>query len=163
MINNTMEQALNSQINEEMLSSYLYLAMAAYFNSIDLPGFATWMKVQAKEENGHAMKIFDFVHERSGRVQLTQIAQPPRDWPSALAAFEAALAHERHISAKIAELVDLARAEGDKASEAFLQWFVTEQVEEEAHAEAIVKKLRMVGDSPQGLLMLDHALGQRSS
>jgi len=163
MIGPKMETALNAQINEEMYSSYLYLAMAAYYNSIDLPGFSAWMRAQAKEEESHAMKLFDFVQERGGRVVLGAIKEPTREWASPLAAFEAALSHERHISACMDSLVDLSRAENDHATEFFLQWFVKEQVEEEASADAIVKRLSMVGESRNGLFMMDHNLGKRGA
>jgi ferritin len=163
MIGPKMEAALNAQINEEMYSSYLYLAMAAYFNSIDLPGFSSWMRVQAKEEESHAMKLFDFIQERGGRVALAKIKEPTKEWASPQAAFEAALAHERHISGRIDKLVDLSRAENDHAAEFFLQWFVKEQVEEEATADAIVKRLNMIGESKNGLFMMDHNLGKRGT
>ncbi|MCU0611926.1 MAG: ferritin [Candidatus Eisenbacteria bacterium] len=163
MISKKMEEALNAQINEEMFSSYLYLAMAAYYTSIDLPGFSAWMRVQAKEEETHALKFFDFIEERGGRVVLEAIRIPPRDWASATHAFEAALAHERSVTARIHKLVDVARAETDYATEFFLHWFVNEQVEEEATAEAIVKRLQMMGESKNGLLMLDHHLAKRGA
>lgn len=163
MIGSKMEAALNAQIKEEMYSSYLYLAMAAYFNSIDLPGFSSWMRVQAKEEEAHAMKLFDFIQERGGRVVLVAMKEPTKEWASPLAAFEAALAHERHITGRIDKLVDLARAGKDHATEVFLQWFVKEQVEEEASADAIVRRLGMIGESKNGLLMMDHQLGKRGA
>jgi ferritin len=162
MLCSKMEGALNSQINAEYYSSYLYLSMAAYFDSINLLGMANWMRVQAQEEMVHAMKFFDFVAERSGRVTLTSIEAPPTEWASPLAAFEAALAHERHISSLINKLVDLALAESDHAANNFLQWFVAEQVEEEATADGIVQQLRLVKDAPGGLFLLDRELGQRT-
>lgn len=163
MIAPKIEDAVNDQINEEMYSSYLYLAMSAYYASIDLPGFAAWMRAQAKEEEAHAMKFFDFLVERGGRVVLDAIKAPPRDWASPLAAFEAALSHERSVTARIDALVDLARAENDHATEFFLHWFVKEQVEEEATADAIVKRLAMIGESKNGLFMMDHSLGKRTA
>lgn len=162
MLSSKMEQALNSQINAEYFSSYLYLSMAAYFDSINLVGMANWMRVQAQEEMVHVMKFFDYVSERNGRVSLTAIDGPPTEWASPLAAFEAALAHERHVSSLINKLVDLALAESDHASNNFLQWFVAEQVEEEATADGIVQQLRLVKDAPGGIFLLDRELGQRT-
>ncbi|MDD4270570.1 MAG: ferritin [Pirellulaceae bacterium] len=162
MLCSKMEEALNSQINAEYYSSYLYLSMAAYFDSINLVGMANWMRVQAQEEMAHAMKFFDFIAERSGRVTLASIDAPPNEWASPLAAFEDALAHERHISSRINKLVDLALAESDHATNNFLQWFVAEQVEEEATADGIVQQLRLVKDAPGGVFLLDRELGQRT-
>lgn len=161
MMTDKMEKALNEQINEEMYSAYLYLAMSAWFESQNLPGFASWMKVQTREENGHAMKLFEFIHERRGRVVLQAIKEPAREWKSALAAFEAAFKHEQHITGRIDELVNLAVAEKDHAAAGFLQWFVKEQVEEEASADRIVQMLKMAANAPGALLMLDHAMGER--
>ncbi|MBN2430277.1 MAG: ferritin [Acidobacteria bacterium] len=158
-----MEKALNKQINEELFSSYLYLAMSAWFESRNLPGFAQWMKVQAGEENEHAMKIFNFIFERRGDVELEAIEKPQAAWKSPLDAFEAAFKHEQHISGCINDLMDLAISEKDHATQAFLQWFVNEQVEEEASADAIVQQLRMIGESKNALFMLDRALGQRQA
>jgi len=158
-----MEKALNKQINEEMFSSYLYLAMSAWFESRNLPGFAQWMKVQAAEENEHAMKIFDFIFERRGDVELEAIEKPQVTWKSPLDAFEAAFKHEQHISGCIDDLMNLAISEKDHATQAFLQWFVNEQVEEEASADAIVQQLKMIGESKNALFMLDRALGQRQA
>jgi ferritin len=161
MLTEKMEKALNEQINEELYSSYLYLAMSAWFESQNLPGFAAWMKVQAREEHGHAMKFFEFIHERRGMVALKAIKEPAREWKSPLAAFEAALGHEQHITGRINDLVNGAIAEKDHATAAFLQWFVTEQVEEEASADRIVQILKMAANAPGALLMLDHQMGER--
>ncbi len=161
MIPNKMGKALNEQINEELYSAYLYLAMSAWFESQNLPGFAAWMKVQAREENTHAMKFFEFIHERRGRVALKTIQEPDHEWKSPLAAFEAALKHEQHITGRIDELVNLAVAEKDHATAGFLQWFVKEQVEEEASADRVVQMLKMAANSPGALLMLDHQMGER--
>ncbi len=161
MLNEKMEDALNEQINEELYSSYLYLAMAAWFESENLSGCAGWMQAQAREENGHAMKLFKFIHERRGRVTLKTIKEPAKEWKSPLAAFEASLKHEQHISSCIDSLMNLAIAQKDHASAAMLQWFVNEQVEEEAHVDGIVQKLKMAEKAPGALLMLDHALGER--
>ncbi|MGE5294594.1 MAG: ferritin [Solirubrobacterales bacterium] len=161
MLNEKMEKALNDQINEELYSSYLYLAMSAWFESQNLPGCAAWMAVQAREENGHAMKLFKFINERRGRVVLAAIQEPPKEWKSPLAAFEASLNHEQHITGRIDELMDLALKEKDHASAAMLQWFVGEQVEEEANVDSIIQKLKMAEKAPGALFMMDHALGER--
>ncbi|OHB64116.1 MAG: ferritin [Planctomycetes bacterium RBG_13_60_9] len=161
MISAKVEKALNEQINEELYSSYLYLSMAAWFESQNLPGFASWMRVQVREENTHAMKFVEFINERRGRVALQAIKEPTKEWESPLAAFEAALKHEQHITGRINELVNLAVAEKDHATGAFLQWFVNEQVEEEAAADSVVQKLTIAKDAPGALLMLDHAMGER--
>ncbi len=161
MMTNKMEKALNEQINEELFSSYLYLAMSAWFESQNLPGFASWMKVQAREENGHAMKFFEYVNERRGRVVLKAIKEPGKEWKSPLAAFEAALEHEQYITGRINDLVNLAAAEGDHATVGLLQWFVKEQVEEEATADRIVQMLKLAANAPGALLMLDHQMGER--
>lgn len=161
MISKKMEAALNKQINAEFYSSYLYLSMATDFESKNLEGFANWMKVQAQEEWGHGMRIYNYVNEQQGRVTLGAIDAPQAEWDSALAMFEAAYKHEQHVTSLIHNLVSLANEEKDYASGIFLQWFVTEQVEEEAHASSIVEKLKMIKESPQGLMMLDRALGER--
>lgn len=159
----TMEQALNAHVNAEFYSSYLYLAMANCFTAKNLDGMASWMRIQAEEERLHGMKFLDFIHQRGGRVALQQINQPPLDWATPLEAFQQAYEHELEISGKINALVDLATKEGDHAAVNFLQWFVSEQVEEEAHALAIVDKLKMIGDHPMGLLTMDARLGQRTA
>ena len=161
MIGKKMQDALNEQINAELYSAYLYQSMAADFLAKNLKGFAHWMEVQAKEEQGHAKKMFDFLVDRSGRVALKAIAAPPVEWKSPLAVFEDSYAHEQKVTGLIGKLVELARAEGDHAAEVFLAWFVTEQVEEEANALEIVEKLKLIKDSPQGLFMLDSVLAQR--
>jgi len=161
MISEKMEKALNEQINEEFYSAYLYLAMSAWFESQNLPGFASWMKVQMREETAHALKFFEFIHERRGRAVLKAIKEPGQDWKSPLATFEAALQHEQHITGCIDKLMNLAVAEKDHATAGLLQWFVKEQVEEEAAADRIVQMLQMAADAPGALLMLDHAMGER--
>jgi ferritin len=161
MLSKKVEKALNEQINAELYSAYLYLSMAAWFESQNLRGFAAWMKVQTREENTHAMKFFAFVHERRGTVGLTEIAAPAQEWKSPRAAFEAALKHERYITGRIDELVNLATAEKDHATAEFLQWFVKEQVEEEATADSIVQQLKMAENAPGALFMIDHVLGER--
>ena len=161
MLSEKMQGALNAQINAEYYSSYLYLSMAAHCQAINLEGFASWLRIQADEEMIHAMKIYDFVLERGGRVDLTAIEAPPTEWESPLAIFEATYAHEQYVTERINKLVDLAIAESDHATNAFLQWFVNEQVEEEASADAVLQKLRLMADAPGGLFMLDQEMGQR--
>lgn len=162
MLSAKMQEALNSQINAEYYSSYLYLSMAAFCEKIDLKGFGHWFRIQSQEEMVHVMKFFDYILDRGGEVTLTAIDAPATTWTSALGVFEAALAHERHITSRIGKLVDLANAEGDHSTHALLQWFVNEQVEEEATVDTIVKQLRMAGDAPVALLMIDRELGQRT-
>lgn len=161
MLKKKMLKALNDQINAEMFSSYLYLSMEAYFQSISLKGFASWMRVQVQEELMHGMKFYDFVNERGGKVTLEAIAKPEAVWATPLAVFEAVQKHEEHVTDLINNLVDLAISEKDHASNNFLQWFVSEQVEEEASASEIVEKLKLIKDNPSGLFMLDAELGAR--
>ena len=161
MISNKMLETINEQINAETYSAYLYLSMSAYFDDNDLPGFASWMRAQAQEELFHAMKFYHFVYERAGKVVLSPIGGPPLGWASPLAAFEAVLEHEKLVTSLINNLVSLARDEKDFASDNFLQWYVSEQVEEESTADAIIKKLKMIGDDGTGLMMIDQELGQR--
>lgn len=161
MIKKRVEEALNKQINEEMFSSYLYLAMSAYFESKSLLGFAHWMKTQAQEEMFHSMKFFKHILERGGHVALQAIAEPKREWSSTLNAFEEALAHEEHITACINDLMTVAIEEKDHAVQNLLKWFVDEQVEEEANANEIVDKLKMIGDHGPMLLMQDKEMGLR--
>jgi len=158
MIDKKMEEALNEQIKEEFYSSYLYLSMSAWFETINLKGFASWMKVQAQEELFHATKIFDYLNERQGKVSLKAIDAPQTKWDSPLAVFEAAYKHEQHITGCINELVHLAMELKDRAAQVFLDWFVNEQVEEEATADAVVQQLKLVGNEGQGLFMIDREL-----
>jgi len=160
-LTDNMQSQLNEQINAEMYSAYLYLAMAADFESRNFKGFANWMTVQASEEMTHAMKFYDFLNERGGRVTLGAIEQPPAQWETPLAAFEAALAHEKTVTARIEALVELAVEQKDRATEIMLQWFVTEQMEEEASADGIVTQLKMMAGAPGGLFLLDRELGRR--
>ena len=161
MLKEKIEKSFNEQITEELFSSYLYLSMSAYFQSVNLPGFANWMRVQAQEELMHAMKFYDYINERRGRVLLKEIKTPQHEWKSPLEIFEDALKHEEYITEKINNLVDLSIKEKDHASNIFLQWFVNEQVEEEASADDIINRLKLVGDSKGGLFMLDRELGTR--
>ncbi len=163
MIKSSVEKALNAQLNAELYSSYLYVAMAAYFESINLGGFAHWMTVQAGEEEGHAKKFYSFIFQRDGRVKLSAIEEPPFEWKSPLDAFETAYKHEQKVTGLINNLVELAKKENDNATENFLRWFVEEQVEEEASSLEVVNKLKMIKDSTQGLLMLDAHLRSRGS
>ena len=162
MINEKIQSAFNDQLNAELYSSYLYLSMAAYFQSINLEGFANWMRCQAQEEILHAMKFYSFVNERAGRVLLSAIEGPPINWDSPLAAFEDAYRHEEKVTAMINGLVDLAIQEKDHAANAFLQWFVNEQVEEEASVDAVVHQLKLAGDQGSGLFMVDRELATRT-
>jgi ferritin len=161
MLDKKMETALSKQVNAELYSSYLYLSMSAYFRSINLPGFANWMRVQAQEELVHAMKFYDFINERGGRVNLQQIDGPPTEWSSPLDVFENTHKHEQKVTGLINDLVNLAAEARDHATNIFLQWFVTEQVEEEASADEAVQKLKLVGKHRGGLFMLDGEMGQR--
>lgn len=161
MISPKIEKALNEQINAEMFSAYLYLAMVAYFQDKNLSGFANWMTVQNQEETFHAMKFFRYVSERGGRVTLGAIEKPQFEWESPLAAMEAAQKHEAYITGRINSLVDLAIKEKDHATASFLGWFVDEQVEEEDNVNAVVQKLRLVGSDGGGLFMMDRDMATR--
>ena len=161
MLGKKMEEALNEQINWELFSGYLYLSMSAYFQSINLTGAAGWMYAQALEEGTHAMKFFNFINERGGRVEIRTIKEPQKEWESPLAAFEDAYEHECLVSGRINDLVNLSLEEKDHASNNFLQWFVGEQVEEEASVDEVVQKLKLIGGDGGGLFMVDQELGQR--
>lgn len=161
MLSAKMLALLNDQINHEDFSSYMYLAMAAYFEAESLPGFATWMRVQAGEEHEHAMKFFDYVIDRGGRAKLAAIPEPPFEWASPLDAFEKVLAHEQKVTSLIHTLYEAAVQEKDYPTQVMLHWFIDEQVEEEKNAQAIVDQLRMMDDHKGGLLNLDHHIGKR--
>lgn len=161
MLSKKMEKALNEQINAEFHSAYVYLSLAAYFESRNLDGFAAWMEAQASEEVEHAMKFYGYVNSRGGRVQLTAIEGPKTEWDNVLDGFQTALGHEQKITGCINKLVDLANKENDHASHQFLMWFVSEQVEEEESVGRIVEKLKLIGDSPSGTYMMDRELGAR--
>ena len=162
MLSERMEQALNGQVNAELQSAYQYLAQSAYFESIDLKGFAHWMRIQYQEERAHALKIYQFIIDREGRVRLMPLAEPVGEWESPTRAFEAALESERDNSRRIHEICDLAMGQTDHATLAFMQWFVNEQVEEEAVAYDLLQRLKLVADSNAGLFMLDQELSQRT-
>ena len=163
MVTKKMIEALNHQINAELYSSYLYLSMSAYFQDISLKGFANWMRVQAQEELDHAMKIYDYVLELGKKVELLAIEKPPNEWDSPLDAFEAVYKHEQQVTGLINKLVDTAIAEKDHATNNMLQWFVAEQIDEEASANEIVQKLKLIGEDGRGLLILDRELAERKS
>jgi len=161
MISKTMEQAVNKQINREFYSAYLYLSMSSYFETVNMKGFAKWMRIQAKEEQMHALKMFDYLIARGGKVTLIDIEAPKVKWSSTGKVFEEVYAHEQKVTAMINGLVDLALKEKDHASFEMLQWYVKEQVEEEEHACAILAQVMCVGDEPGHLFWLDHELGKR--
>jgi ferritin len=161
MLNAKIEKALNDQINKEMFSCNLYLAMSAWFDAANLEGFAHWMRVQAREEWGHAMKLFGYVVQRGGRATVGAVAAPAQEWASPLATYKAAYEHECGISASLNALFELATAEKDWATTEMLGWFITEQVEEEASADYFVQKLEMAKDAPGGIMILDRAAAAR--
>ena len=163
MINKAVQEAMNDQINKEMFSAYVYLSMSAHFAAANLPGFAHWMRAQANEEVAHAMKLFDFVHDRGGRVMLKAIDGPPVEFKSALAIFESAYEHEQKVTAMINGLYEIALKEKDYPAQIMLQWFISEQVEEEKNAGDIVQQLKMVGEDGRALLILDRELGGRAA
>ena len=156
-----MQDALNEQINKEFYSAYMYLAMSAYCNNLGLQGFAHWMRMQFEEESLHVTKMYDYILGQGGTVQLKTIEQPPEEYGSPLEVFEETLQHEQYVTGLIHKLMDLAVEEHDYATQTFLQWFVTEQVEEEATVSDIVAPLRMVGSDKGGLMMIDQQLKTR--
>ena len=161
MLDKEMEKAINKQLNAELYSSYLYLSMGAFFESTDLSGFASWMRVQAQEELSHAMKFYDYLVTRGARVTLTMIEAPPTEWESPLAVFDHVYKHEQMVTGLINKLVDLAISISDHASNNFLQWYVAEQVEEEESSSGVLQKVKLAGGDTGALLMLDQELGQR--
>lgn len=161
MLSTKMEAALNGQINKEIFSSYLYMAMSMYFAAEDFDGAASWMRIQALEELTHAEKFMNYVNERDGRVVLEALPKPDVNWESPISAFSAAYKHEQFISASINELITIARDEKDFMSDNFLQWFVAEQVEEEASAKEVIRMFKLAGNGGGGLLMIDKELGSR--
>ncbi|HEX9374364.1 MAG TPA: ferritin [Roseiflexaceae bacterium] len=162
MISKTMQAAINDQIKHEFYSSFLYLSMSAYFETINLPGCAHWMRAQSQEEQEHALKFFDFLNDRGGSVELQALDQPPSEFQSPLDAFQQALDHERKVTSLIHRLYELALKEGDYATQAHLQWFITEQVEEEKNASQIIEQIKMTGGQASALFMLDRQLAARS-
>ncbi|MEI6503382.1 MAG: ferritin, partial [Armatimonadota bacterium] len=161
MLNEKMRDAINEQINKELYSAYLYQSMMAHFEALGLQGIATWMRVQSMEETLHAYKFYDYVVERGGKIKLLPIDGPETEWPTALAAFEQVVSHEQFVTSLINNLMDIALESRDHASTSFLQWFIDEQVEEEATADKIASKLRLIGENAQALLMIDQELGMR--
>jgi ferritin len=161
MITEKIMKALNEQIKKEIYSAYLYFSMATYFDAENLKGFANWMKKQAKEELEHAMKFYNYVYEKGGRVELQAVEKPKNNWDSPLAAFEEAYSHEKFITDSIYKLYELSLDEKDYATASMLKWFIDEQVEEEAQTEEIVQKIKMLSSSPNGIYLLDKELGQR--
>jgi ferritin len=162
-ISQSVQDAINDQINHEFFAAYIYLSMSAYFERNNLPGFGAWMRGQAQEEVTHGMRLFDFVHDRGGRVTLKAVDAPPADFKSALDVFEQALKHEQKVTGMINELYSVAAKANDFATQVTLQWFITEQVEEEKTADLIVEQLKMVGSDRTALLLLDRELGARGS
>jgi ferritin len=163
MISKTLQDAFNAQINKELYSSYLYLSMAAYFENKNLPGFAKWMHVQEGEERAHAMRLYQFLVDRGGRVMLEAIAAPDTEWKTSLDLFKQVAEHEAKVTASITGLYELALKEKDYAAQMALQWFITEQVEEEKNAAEIVQQLELVEARGTAVLMLDHQLGKRGA
>ena len=162
MISQALQDAFNEQIKNELYSAYLYLSMSAYFQRINLPGSAHWMRLQSQEEVSHAMKLFDHLNDRGGHVILQAIDQPPSEFKSPLEMFRQALEHEQKVTGMINKLYALAVKENDYPAQVELQWFVTEQVEEEKNATEIVEQLKMVGEHGPSLIMLDRQLGARA-
>ena len=161
--NQKIQDAFNEQMNREFYSSNLYLAMAAHCNSEDLRGLSNWLGIQAEEERAHAMKFYNFILSRGGRVKIGEHPQPPNNWKSPLNVFEEVLKHEQLVTGYIHELLDLTQAERDHAASSFLQFFVDEQVEEEDSASEIVGRLKIGGDHGASLFMIDSELGQRTA
>ncbi|MCI0706598.1 MAG: ferritin [Ignavibacteriae bacterium] len=161
-LSKSMLKALNEQVTHEFYAAHLYLSMSAHFESSNLPGFARWMQLQSKEENGHAMKIYKYIHERNDRVTLDAIDKPPTEFKKPLDVMKQALEHEKKVSGLINNLYEMAVKEKDYPTQVMLQWFITEQVEEEKTASDIIELLKQVGDAPAGLIMLDRQLGARA-
>lgn len=160
MIDPKIEAALNDQIHHELASAYLYLSMAAHFEASNLPGSARWMRRQAKEEVGHAMKLFDYVNDRDGRVTLRAMPQPKSEFASLVEVWEQALAHEQRVTGLISALYAQAQQAGDHATQAALQWFVTEQVEEEKTARTLLEQAQRIGTMSTALFFFDRHLGK---
>ncbi len=162
MLSEKIQSAINKQINEEFYSAYIYLAMSAEADRLKLPGVSNWFKIQYQEELGHADRFFNYILERDGEVELFPIKKPEISNESALSLFEKGLAHERHITKCISHLKDIAKQESDHATDVFLEWFVNEQVEEEASAQTVIDQLRLVDNNPSGLFMIDRELATRT-
>ena len=162
MISTTMQDTINEQINKELFSSYLYLSMAAFFEEKNLPGFAKWMHIQSGEEREHAMKFYEHLVDRGGRVLLKAIDAPGTEWKSNLELFKEVQAHEAKVTKSIYDLYEQALKEKDYAAQVLLQWFITEQVEEEKNAAEVVQQLELIDAHGTAVLMLDHQLGKRA-
>ena len=162
MFSQKVQDAMNQQIKHEMYSAYMYLSMSAHCESANLPGFASWLRKQAEEEMEHAMKFYDFIHERMGSVVLYGIDQPPTNFGSPTEIFEQVFAHEQKVTGLINQIYKTALEENDYSSQVFLHWFIDEQVEEENNSSQILETLKMIGDSTNGLFMVDHRLGKRT-
>lgn len=163
MLSQAMQEALNAQISAEISSAYLYLSMAAYCAASNRPGCAHWMRVQWQEELGHALKLFDHIHDRGGRAILKAIPQPATEFTSLLDVFRQVLDHERDVTARIHRLYETAVKENDYPAQVMLQWFITEQVEEEKTAAEVLEQLKLIGDQGPAVIMLDHHLGMRKA
>ena len=163
MLSDRMQKGLNAQMIAEIYSSYLYLSMNAYFKSVNLDGFSNWMYAQAQEELMHAMKFYEFINQRGGRVILAAIDAPPTEWDGPMAVFEDTLKHEQKVTGLINDLVEVALEERDHATQIFLQWFVTEQVEEEDSVGNVLEQLKLLGDAKGGLFMMDRELAKRQA
>jgi len=163
MLGDKLQKAINEQIKNELYSAYMYLAMSAQFDSKSLPGFARWTRMQAEEETEHAMKFFDFILDRGGKVELLAIDQPPVDYGDPLEVFRQVLAHEKKVTAMIYNLYEIALAEKDYPAQVMLHWFIDEQVEEEKNASYIVDQLEMVGNHMGAIINIDHHVGKRSA
>jgi ferritin len=161
MLKENIYTLINDQINHELYSSYLYLSMATYFESANLPGFAHWMQVQSTEEREHAMKFYEYVFDRGEKVTLKTIEQPPSEWESPLDVFEHVLRHEQKVTSLINTIYAVALAENDYATQVMLQWFITEQVEEEKNATQIIEQLKMIENKETANILIDHALRKR--
>ncbi len=161
MINEKMNAALNNQVNAELYSAYLYLSMQAYFQKMNLTGFVNWMNIQVQEEMAHARGLYDYIQERDGEIVLEAIKKPDLKWNSPLQVFEDVLKHEQYVTSLINELADIADETKDRAAALFLQWYIKEQVEEEASASSVLETLRMIKSDANALLLLDRELSQR--
>ena len=163
MLSKAMQDAINQQINAELYSAYLYLSMSAYCAATNRVGSASWMRVQSQEEQSHAMKLFDYVNDRGGRAMLKAVAQPPTEYTSLLDIFQQVLEHEREVTGMISRLYEAAVKENDYPTQIMLQWFITEQVEEERNAAEVIAQLKMIGDQGAAVMMLDRHLGMRAA
>jgi ferritin len=163
MIKEKIEKALNQQLNQELYAFYVYLSMSAYFESMNLNGFANWMRIQAEEEKNHGLKFYDYILQANGKIDLKQIDAPKKNWKSVQEVFEDTYNHEKKVTESIYDIVDLSISERDHATHNFLQWFVSEQVEEEATALKILEKIKLIGDNQGALFIMDREMGSRTN